>query len=57
MNGNMNITKEGDEMVRLAKCRCGQSTRTFYIMTKEVREDLNKKCSNCGTKLKIQKQT
>jgi predicted SprT family Zn-dependent metalloprotease len=52
----MNITKEGDEMLRLAQCRCGQSKTTFYTITKSIRKDINKKCTNCGTKLKIKKQ-
>lgn len=33
-------------------CRCGDSQRTYKVLTEVVIEDLNNPCSVCGTKLK-----
>ena len=32
-------------------CICGDSFRSYYIMTTEVQEDLNNPCPYCGTTL------
>ena len=32
-------------------CVCGQSHRTYYILTDEVQKDLNNPCPYCGTTL------